>query len=389
MVIYPFEKNGVIFSDDSPCVAYEAEEWPGGYPGHNIRFYINNKIRQPISRKKYHYTTTPCIVDDATIGLVEYGFKEKTASAFLYNLKTNALKKIFKTEFDSFDEVEQLRFIEGPTFSLINKGQIIYPFEMKVNLEEEEWICYIDGEYIITELDNNTEESLNEIRIIKNTEIISGYIGNISYMPGGEYWMMGTDAASCRLPEDFPFSVRYFKENFYPIDIPENKNVFYDWADLDGADDTDTMLMIHYPDGGIIPIHNVLHEASFADSMGVIVCQNNKKIFCLYNYESRELNEVMKVPDDAYILNAGEPVVCEETDEFIHIIYPFDLTFEKVGDFEAVEYIEDNAIYTETTGDNFEEFIMKRGIIKKGASIRCDAPVICPENILLRLKIGR
>ncbi len=201
--VYPERIEGTsqwFYCQCTPCgEAYEVPEYNGNYMGTRLYiFNIDGDVFEPISQKKNVFIDAPVFSNERhSFGIILYDFNQSVIQAFEYFPKQEKLSLLVEIPISKAGDLVNVRIVKEP-FILVkhdvhNNGvDFLWPVERHYQFEENESLCFIDGETLITskwiEDPNYREEII--FRQVSTGNIVKRKAGLIVEMPNGEKWLM-------------------------------------------------------------------------------------------------------------------------------------------------------------------------------------------------------
>lgn len=203
--VYPEKIAGTwewFYGQVTPCSeAYEVKAYDGNYVGTRLYlFHIGGKVYEPFKQEKNVFLETPVYSSERnSFGLIRYDFNEKKIQAYEYFAERDELSLLTEIDMANADNLINFRIVKEPFMLAKHDMQgdaidFLWPKEKHYQFEENESLCYVDGDEFITQKwveDPNYREEII-YRQLTSGKIIERINGYIVEMPNGEKWVMTT-----------------------------------------------------------------------------------------------------------------------------------------------------------------------------------------------------
>lgn len=201
--VYPEKLDGTsewFYGQVTPCSeAYEVSEYQGSYIGTRLYiFHISGKVYVPFQQEKNVFLAPPIYsAERNSFGILRYDFNKGRIQAYEYIPETEELSIFKEIKMPKTDELRYIRVIKEP-FMLVkcnwneNSVDFLEEKENHVQLEENESLCYVERDVLITQKWIEDPDYREEIiyRHADSGKVIKREDGYIVEMPDGKLWIM-------------------------------------------------------------------------------------------------------------------------------------------------------------------------------------------------------
>lgn len=159
---------------------------------------ISGRIFEPIQQKHNVFLSQPIYnIDDNALAIIKYDFSKGSIQIVKYDIQTDYCSVVGEVSLSKGGDLINVRILQN-SYVLVKHEpikditSILYPFEKKIQLEENEGLFLINDNKLISRKWIEDPDYREEIivRDFNTTEITERKNGYASIMPNGEIWML-------------------------------------------------------------------------------------------------------------------------------------------------------------------------------------------------------